>query len=239
MDDTGLQNNNQSIYRQHRFVFIKQKHVTELQCKCMKQANFNQVPSTFRLSMLTGEGRVSWGNLLWEREREFYIFQVQMWAKSFPSDGTNSCVHFKHKWLACLGVPVGDQSHGHDVLQHGPGGEELLADEDSAAGTQTLVVQSDSYCRNRLVRPAGSHLHTLLLNLHGSSNRRDTRLSSLHNVAKEHLFKILHYGLQFEIKFSDKKFLHDNYNVWKQTEQYSLIGEIVFQIDPTKIHLEE
>lgn len=116
----------------------------------------------------------------YERERILhiilYIFQVQMWPKSFPSDGTNSYVHFQLKWLACLGVPVGDQSHGHDVLQHGPGGEELLADEDSAAGTETLVVQSDGYWRNRLVRPASIHLHTLLLNLHGSNNTPNTRV---------------------------------------------------------------
>ena len=65
-----------------------------------------------------------------------------------------------------LSVPIGNQSDSHDVLQHGPGGEELLADEDSAGWTQTLVVQSDGHWRDRLVRSDDSQLHTLLLHLH-------------------------------------------------------------------------
>lgn len=64
-----------------------------------------------------------------------------------------------------LSVAVGDQSDGHDVVQNGPGGEELLADEDSAGWTETLIVQRDRHRRNRLVRSGGIHLHTLLLNL--------------------------------------------------------------------------
>lgn len=39
-----------------------------------------------------------------------------------------------------LGVSVRHRGHGHDVLQHAPGGEELLADEDSAARTQTPII---------------------------------------------------------------------------------------------------
>lgn len=69
-----------------------------------------------------------------------------------------------------LGVSVGHQGHGHDVLQHGPGGEELLADEDSAAWTQTLIIQSDGNRRDRPVRSGGRQLHTLLLNLKTSSS---------------------------------------------------------------------
>lgn len=69
-----------------------------------------------------------------------------------------------------LGVSVGHQGHSHDVLQHAPGGEELLADEDSAAWTQTLIIQSDGNRRDRLVRSGSRQLHTLLLNLKTSSS---------------------------------------------------------------------
>lgn len=71
-----------------------------------------------------------------------------------------------------LSIPVGDQSDGHDVLQHGPGGEELLADEDPAVWTQTLVVQSDSNWRNGLVWSGSVHLHALLLNLQEKTKRQ-------------------------------------------------------------------
>lgn len=46
-------------------------------------------------------------------------------------------------------IPIGDQSDGHDVLQHGPRGEQLVADEGSAGWTQTLIVQSDRHWRDR------------------------------------------------------------------------------------------
>ena len=69
-------------------------------------------------------------------------------------------------YFVYLSVTVRDQSDGHDVLQHGPGREELLGDEDSAVRTQTLIVQSDRYWRNSLVWSDSIHLHTLLLNLH-------------------------------------------------------------------------
>lgn len=62
-------------------------------------------------------------------------------------------------------IPVGHQSDGHDVLQHGPGGEELLADEDSAGWTQTLIVQSNRYWNHGLAWSDCTQLHTLLLNL--------------------------------------------------------------------------
>lgn len=70
-----------------------------------------------------------------------------------------------------LSVPIGDQSDGHDVLQHDPGGEELLADEDSAGRTQTLIVQSDRNWRSRLIWSGGIYLHTLLLNLNETFNK--------------------------------------------------------------------
>lgn len=74
------------------------------------------------------------------------------------------------KCSPCLGVSVWHQGHSHDVLQHAPGGEELLADEDSAAWTQTLIVQSDGNRGDRAVRSGSSQLHTLLLNLKTSGS---------------------------------------------------------------------
>lgn len=73
-------------------------------------------------------------------------------------------------WSPYLGVSVRHQGHSHDVLQHAPGGEELLADEDSAARTQTLIIQSHGNGGGRPVRSGGSQLHTLLLNLKTSSS---------------------------------------------------------------------
>lgn len=69
-----------------------------------------------------------------------------------------------------LGVSERHQGHSHDVLQHAPGGEELLADEDSAAWTQTLIIQSDGNWGDRPDRSGSSQLHTLLLNLKTSSS---------------------------------------------------------------------
>lgn len=83
---------------------------------------------------------------------------------------------------AYLSVAVGDQRDGHDVLQHGPGGEELLGDEDPAGWTQTLIVQSDGYWRNSLVWSGRVHLHTLLLHLH-----QETR-QQLQNTFKYKIF---------------------------------------------------
>lgn len=84
-------------------------------------------------------------------------------------------LHYQRWGSAYLSVPVGDQSDGHDVLQHGPGGEELLADEDSAGWTQTLIVQSDWNWNNRLVWSDSVQLHTLFLNLH---EKQDSNLST-------------------------------------------------------------
>lgn len=64
-----------------------------------------------------------------------------------------------------LGIAIWHQSDGHDVLQHRPGGEQLLRDEDSAGWTQALIVQSDRHWGNTLLRSGSIHLHTLLLNL--------------------------------------------------------------------------
>lgn len=103
-------------------------------------------------------------------------------AKGESADGT-SCkmrifIHlpgfqvflFFFKACAYFGVSERHQGHSHDVLQHAPGGEELLADEDSAAWTQTLIIQSDGNRRDRPVRSGSSQLHTLLLNLKTSSS---------------------------------------------------------------------
>lgn len=62
-------------------------------------------------------------------------------------------------------IPIGDQSDGHDVLQHGPRREQLVADEGSAGWTQTLIVQSDRHWKDRRYWSGSIHLHTLLLNL--------------------------------------------------------------------------
>lgn len=64
-----------------------------------------------------------------------------------------------------LGVSVRHQRHRHDVLQHAPGGEELLADEDPAARTQTLVIQGNRNGGHRAVRSGRCQLHALLLYL--------------------------------------------------------------------------
>lgn len=71
-----------------------------------------------------------------------------------------------------LSVSIGHQSDRHDVLQHGPGGEELLADEESAGRTQTLIVQSDRHRSDRLIGSDSSQLHALLLNL-GNANQKN------------------------------------------------------------------
>lgn len=75
-----------------------------------------------------------------------------------------------------LGVSVGHQSHGHDVPQHAPGGEELLADEDSATWTQTLIIQGDSNRGHGLVWSGSSQLHTLLLDLKTSTSVQTTHV---------------------------------------------------------------
>lgn len=83
-----------------------------------------------------------------------------------------------------LSVSIGHQSDRHDVLQHGPGGEELLADEESAGRTQTLIVQSDRHRSDRLIGSDSSQLHALLLNL-GNANQKNGQnqvFFSLHSV---------------------------------------------------------
>ncbi|TNN38479.1 hypothetical protein EYF80_051347 [Liparis tanakae] len=73
-----------------------------------------------------------------------------------------------------LGVPVGDQSDAHDVLQHGPGGEELPADEGSAGRTQTLIVQNHGHGGNRLAGSGGVQLHALLLHLQEEEEKKSS-----------------------------------------------------------------
>lgn len=74
-----------------------------------------------------------------------------------------------------LSVPVGHQSDGHDVLQHDPGGKQLLSDKISAIWTQALVVKSYRHLRNSLARPDGVKFHALLLDL----KRRQTIKTNL------------------------------------------------------------
>lgn len=121
----------------------------------------------------------------------FVTVASEVWHEIFsPLSGTLS-------GSAYLGVAVGDQSDGHDVLQHGPGGEELLGDEDPAGWTQTLIVQSDGYWRNSLVWSGSVHLHTLLLNLR-QENKTVTSVKTCSNI---HLQKIRHVKF-----FQDNKF---------------------------------
>lgn len=50
---------------------------------------------------------------------------------------------------AYLCIAVGHQFDVHDVVEHGPGGKELLGEEGPAAWTQALIVQghlNSGYC---------------------------------------------------------------------------------------------
>lgn len=170
----------------HVFVFIKQKKCDRATVQVMKHANLNHVPSAFRFSVLTGEGRVCRLKLL-QKKDDIYIFTVGqysclnlcqnhfLWWHEISSPlSATWCI--KREWGSVyFSVPVGHQSDGHDVLQHGPGGEELLADEDSAGWTQTLIEQSDRHWRNRLVWSGSIHLHTLLLNLQEKQHTKQRR----------------------------------------------------------------
>lgn len=142
--------------------------------------------------MLTGEGRICWRKLL-EEKSDLYFTEIVLIQNCLEDV---LCINKEKSVYLC--VPVGDQFDRHDVLQHHPGGEELLRDEDSAGWTQTLVVQSDRYWRNSLVWLGGVYLHTLFLHLHKKGKKTNCLTSSVKTFFKYKFIK----------KGTEKKILH-------------------------------
>lgn len=92
-------------------------------------------------------------------------------------------------------IPIGDQSDGHDVPQHGPRRKQLVADEGSAGWTQTLIVQSDRHWRDRRYWSGGIHLHTLLLNLKGEMAHENEAVNTTPLKRKQFVMRVKNYAL--------------------------------------------